>query len=114
MLTLKQLNEKAEGTRWTWSNAFVLERRYYVGRKGGTKYRGRTGDKVHLLEGSLIIEDVRTEKRSSAYAVGQLFSSRGCCGGGNGQHTAHIVESYETADVTCTNCLKVLEYFAAK
>lgn len=107
MATLAELNAKAANTRWNWSEAYVLERRFAVGRKGGSTYRGTTGDKIHLLEVQLIVEESRAHQPGT-YKVGQYFSTRGSCGGVSGQQTAHPVAEYDTDKITCSRCLTIL------
>ena len=106
-VTLEQVNANPHIS--VWNNTFELRYEIAVGRCGSRR-RGTTGGKLHLLRVDRI---TKAMNEKDARYVGSLFSANGFCNG-NGQLNAVPVKGATLDMITCEKCKRNAEYLIAK
>lgn len=106
--TLAELTARMNPQPTVWRNYITL-RGYYVGQAG----RRRTGEKLHLLSVTHVIDTLGPIQRQHIQMGGQTWSTATCGTRSNGQHTAYISEGLDTDRITCERCLKRMGWLEA-
>jgi hypothetical protein len=92
---------------------------YRVGR-AGSSYAGQTGDKLHLVQVSVVLAfDAKKEaKVAKEYParqsirwpkVGDISGTNGICNGNRSRSSAVPVDGVDTDKITCSKCLAWLQ-----